>query len=108
MENITTYAAATTIGAAFPGAACSAWATSPRVGDNPARMQIAVLAAGQPAAGFAALRHVPAPTMRLVPVAKPLTGAHSSKQANNVHKTRINAGGYGAMGPHPERETGLE
>ncbi len=21
-----------------------------------------------------------------------------------VHKTRINAGGYGAMGPHPERE----
>jgi hypothetical protein len=22
----------------------------------------------------------------------------------NVHKTRVNAGGDGAMGPHPERE----
>ena len=22
----------------------------------------------------------------------------------NVHKTRISAGGYGAMGPYPERE----
>jgi hypothetical protein len=22
----------------------------------------------------------------------------------NTHTTRINAGGYGAMGPHPERE----
>jgi hypothetical protein len=108
VENITTYFAATAVGAAFPGAACSAWATPSRVGDNPARLQIAALAAGQPAAGFAALRHGPVPTMRLVPMAKPLTVAHSSKQTHNVHKTRINAGGYGAMGPHPERETGLE
>ncbi len=108
MENITTYVAATAIGAAFPGAACSAWATPSRVGDNRARTQLVALAAGQPAAGLAALRHGPAPTAHLVPMAKPLTGAHSSKQSNNAHKTRINAGGYGAMGPHPERETGLE
>jgi hypothetical protein len=25
------------------------------------------------------------------------------RKPKNVHKTRINAGGYGAMGPHPER-----
>jgi hypothetical protein len=25
-------------------------------------------------------------------------------ETKNVQKTRINAGGYGAMGPHPERE----
>ena len=108
MEDITTYVAATAIGAALPGSARSAWATPSRVGNNPARLQIAALAAGQPAAGFAALRHVPAQTMRLVPMAKPLTVAHSSKQTNIVHQTRINAGGYGAMGPHPVRETGLE
>jgi hypothetical protein len=27
-----------------------------------------------------------------------------TRKPNNVHKTRISAGGYGAMGPHPERE----
>jgi hypothetical protein len=27
-----------------------------------------------------------------------------TRKPKNVHKTRINAGGYGAMGPHPERE----
>jgi hypothetical protein len=26
------------------------------------------------------------------------------RKPNNVHTTRIDAGGYGAMGPHPERE----
>ena len=26
------------------------------------------------------------------------------RKPNNVHMTRIAAGGYGAMGPHPERE----
>ena len=109
MENITTYVAATAIGAEFLGAACSAWATPSRVGDNPARLRNAALAAGQPDVRGFALRHVPAPTMRLVPMAaQPLTVAHTSKQTNNVHKTRINAGGFGAMGPHPERETGLE
>jgi hypothetical protein len=27
-----------------------------------------------------------------------------TRKQTNVHKTRINAGGFGAMGPHPERE----
>jgi hypothetical protein len=30
--------------------------------------------------------------------------AANGTRKQNVHKTRINAGGYGAMGPHPERE----
>jgi hypothetical protein len=30
--------------------------------------------------------------------------AVNGTRKQNVHKTRINAGGYGAMGPHPERE----
>lgn len=37
----------------------------------------------------------------------PMTGtgiATVTRKPKNVHKTRINAGGYGAMGPHPERE----
>jgi hypothetical protein len=32
----------------------------------------------------------------------PLTVNGNRKQT--VHKTRISAGGYGAMGPHPDRE----
>jgi hypothetical protein len=32
------------------------------------------------------------------------TTATVTVKPKNVHKTRINAGGYGAMGPHPERE----
>jgi hypothetical protein len=37
-------------------------------------------------------------TAELLPV---VTDTRNQK---TVHKTRINAGGYGAMGPHPERE----
>jgi hypothetical protein len=29
---------------------------------------------------------------------------NSNRKQTNVHQTRTNAGGYGAMGPHPERE----
>jgi hypothetical protein len=32
------------------------------------------------------------------------TTATVTHKPETVHKTRINAGGYGAMGPHPERE----
>jgi hypothetical protein len=105
VENITTYVAATAIGAAFPGAARSPWATLSVVPVDHARTQIAALAAGQPDVRFTALRHAPAPAMRLVPMAtEPSPAVSARKQSDNVHKTRINAGGYGAMGPHPERE----
>jgi hypothetical protein len=33
-----------------------------------------------------------------------LDAVNVARKPENVHKTRINAGGYGAMGPHPERE----
>jgi hypothetical protein len=33
-----------------------------------------------------------------------LPTANDTRKHTNVQKTRINAGGYGAMGPQPERE----
>ncbi len=55
-----------------------------------------------------ALRRVPAcpglPTMQLVPMAAVLPVVNHARKQTNVHKTRISAGRYGAMGPHPERE----
>jgi hypothetical protein len=33
-----------------------------------------------------------------------LPTANDTRKQTNVQKTRINAGGYGAMGPQPERE----
>jgi hypothetical protein len=108
VEYITTYVAATAIGAAFPGA-CSAWTTTlPGLGDTHARTQIQ--AAGQPDERFSAVRHIPAPSMRLVPMTRhlpmtlPSAVVSTRKQTTNVNKTRTNAGGYGALGPHPERE----
>ncbi len=34
----------------------------------------------------------------------PVPAVMSDTRKQNVLKTRINGGGYGAMGPHPERE----
>jgi hypothetical protein len=93
------------IGAAVPGA-CSPW-MSPSVesvaGANHVRTQNPVLAAGTPGARSAAFGPVPAmaPAAALVSGEQP---AVNGTRKQNVHKTRINAGGYGAMGPHPERE----
>jgi hypothetical protein len=33
-----------------------------------------------------------------------LPTVNETRKQNHVYKTRINAGGYGAMGPYPERE----
>ena len=76
MENNTTYVAATRVGAAFPGAR------------------------------WAALRPAPAQllTMPLAPVNGLLSAVNRTRKQNNVHKTRIGAGEYGATGSHPERE----
>jgi hypothetical protein len=104
VENNTTYVEATSAGAAFLGAR-SAWPMLAGAGVNHALAQNPVLAAVRPAARCAALRPIPAPVMSLVPMASELTSvARTRKQTTNVHTTRINAGGYGAMGPHPERE----
>ena len=105
MEIYTSDVAAARTGAAFLGA-CSPW-MSPSVesgiGASHVRTQNPVLAAGIPGARLAAFWPVPAmtPTAALISGEQP---AVNGTRKHNVHKTRINAGGYGAMGPHPERE----
>ena len=105
MEIYTSDVAAARTGAAFLGA-CSPW-MSPSVesgiGASHVRTQNPVLAAGIPGARLAACWPVPAmtPTAALISDEQP---AVNGTRKQNVHKTRINAGGYGAMGPHPERE----
>ena len=71
-------------------------------GANHVRTQNPVLAAGTPDARSAAFRPSPAMTQAATLLAEQPAVNGTRKQ--NVHKTRINAGGFGAMGPHPERE----
>jgi hypothetical protein len=102
----------TNVAAARLGAAClgvrharSPWANLAAVGTNHALTQNAAMAVGS----LDARRHVswplPAQTQQFALMSAELlpTVNHTRKQTN-VQKTRINAGGYGAMGPHPERE----
>jgi hypothetical protein len=105
VEIYTTDVAAARTGAAFLGA-CSPWmslSVESAAGANHVRTQNPVLAAGIPGARLAAFWPVPAmtPTTALISGEQP---AVNGTRKQNVHKTRINAGGYGAMGPHPERE----
>jgi hypothetical protein len=96
----TTCFAATRIGAAFHGAR-SAWTNPVVMGVNHVCPQNPAIPAGRPEARVAALWPVPAPTMQLaMSVELPVV----NRKQTNLHKTRISAGGYGAMGPHPERE----
>ena len=105
MEIYTTDVAAARTGTAFLGA-CSPW-TSLSVefvaGASHVRTQNPVLAAGTPGARLAAFRPVPAMTPMAVVISNEQPAVNGTRK-QNVHKTRINAGGYGAMGPHPERE----
>ena len=102
MDNYTTEVAATRVGAALPGAR-SAWASLSAVGAQHARTKNPVPAAGAVGARLAAFPEVQAPTMQLAAMADGPQTLNGTRK-HNVHKTRINAGGYGAMGPHPERE----
>lgn len=110
------------VAAARLGTACLAarppWTNVVAAGPNHALRQSHVLAAGSPDARRGALRPVQASqtTPQLVQRAQsavlmaaellPMTTetVTFTRKPNNVHKTRISAGGYGAMGPHPERE----
>ena len=106
MDNNTTEVATTRIGAAFP-AARSAWMSKAGVAANHAFEQNSALAqnpglaANRPDPRCAALWQIPAPTMPFPALVMPFG---TRKQTTNVHQTRISAGGYGAMGPYPERE----
>jgi hypothetical protein len=94
-------------GAAFPGAR-SPWTMLQATGlsavdhvrmPNPVPV---VLAAD---ARLAAFGQIPAMTQKQLEVA-PATGllTATNNRKHNVYKTRVNAGGDGASGPHPERE----
>jgi hypothetical protein len=102
----------TDVAAARLGAAClgvgnvrSPWAKLAVVGANHARTQAAVLAAGNPGARRVASWPLPAQTEQSALMSvELLPTANDTRKQTNVQKTRINAGGYGAMGPQPERE----
>ena len=107
MLNYTIDVTAAPSGAAFPGAR-SPWTMLQATGvsavdhvrmPNPVPV---VLAAD---ARLAAFGQIPAMTQKQLEVA-PATGllTASDNRKHNVYKTRVNAGGDGASGPHPERE----
>jgi hypothetical protein len=101
--NNTTDVTAAPSGAAFPGT-CSPWATLPAVGMSHVRTPNPVPAAKGAEARLAAFRQIPAMTaMQLVAPATGLPTAIQNRK-HSVYKTRVNAGGDGASGPHPERE----
>jgi hypothetical protein len=89
------------------GAVClgarSPWANVAAAGANHALGLNSVLAAGTPDVRRAAAFRPLQPTSVQVTEPTPAAITMTSKP-EYVHKTRINAGGYGAMGPHPERE----
>ena len=106
MLNYTIDVTAAPSGAAFPGAR-SPWTMLQATGvsavdhvrmPNPVPV---VLAAD---ARLAAFGQIPAMTQKQLEVA-PATGLlTANNRKHNVYKTRVNAGGDGASGPHPERE----
>jgi hypothetical protein len=95
-------------GAAFPGAR-SPWtmlqATGlSAVGMNHVRTPYPVPVVLAADARLAAFGQIPAMTQKQLEVA-PATGLlTATNRKHNVYKTRVNAGGDGASGPHPERE----
>jgi hypothetical protein len=102
----------TDVAAARLGAAClgvrnarSPWAKLAVVGADHARTQTAVLVVGGTGARRVASWPLPAQTEQFALMsAELLPTANDTRNQTYVYKTRINAGGYGAMGPQPERE----
>jgi hypothetical protein len=103
MDNFTRIDAVASMGAAYTGV-CSPWANLAIAGANHARMQHLVLSVGNPDARRVEFPPAMAAVKQLEMKAAPLPTADETRTQKSVLKTRINAGGYGAMGPHPERE----
>jgi hypothetical protein len=105
VEIYLTQVTAARAGADFQGV-CSLWPSPVVAGVNHAQNPLLIAdatAAGALDARLVAPRPVPAMTRQIVDMVDvPLTVNGNRKQT--VHKTRISAGGYGAMGPHPDRE----
>jgi hypothetical protein len=101
--NYTTDVTAAPCGAAFPGAG-SPWASLSAVGTIHVRMPNPVPAAKGTETRLAAFWQIPAVTTKQL--AAQATGLPTATQnrKHTVYKTRVNAGGDGASGPHPERE----
>ena len=108
MLNYTIDVTAAPSGAAFPGAR-SPWTTQATglsaVGMNHVRTPYPVPVVLAADARLAAFGQIPAMTQKQLEVA-PATGllTATDNRKHNVYKTRVNAGGDGASGPHPERE----
>jgi hypothetical protein len=101
VEIYTTNVAATRVGAACLGVR-SPWANLAAVGAKHALAPNAVLTAGSGNARRAFRPDSVQTTQSALMAAELLPTVNETQKT--VHKTRINAGGYGAMGPHPERE----
>ena len=95
----TSNVAVATGGAALPGVR-SPWATVFCAGVNHAQAQFPGWAVVTPSTRFVALRRMPA---MVQPLAEMAVALPIDIRKQYVHKTRVNAGGDGAMGPHPER-----
>ena len=102
MVNFTRIDAVAGMGAAFTGVR-SPWSNLAIAGATHARMHHLVLPFGNPDARRAWFPSATATTMQRT-LAAALLPSISETRKQTVQKTRINAGGYGAMGPHPERE----
>jgi hypothetical protein len=102
--NYTIDVTAAPCGAAFPGGTRSPWINLSAVGVDHVRTPNPVPVAVAADARLAAFWQMPAMTQKqLVALATGLPTATENRK-HNVYKTRVNAGGDGASGPHPERE----
>jgi hypothetical protein len=95
-------------GAAFPGAR-SPWtmlqaSRLSAVQTNHVRMPNLVPVAVATDARLAAFRQIPAMTQKQLVAKATMLPTATDNRKHNVYKTRVNAGGDGASGPHPERE----
>lgn len=107
MLNYTIDVTAAPCGAEFPGAR-SPWTMQqaiglPVVGMDYVRMPNLVPVAVAADARLAAFEQIPAMTQKQL-VAQPTLLPTVNNRKHSVYKTRVNAGGDGASGPHPERE----
>jgi hypothetical protein len=89
-------------GAAFAGV-CSPWMSISALGLGHVLAPNPAPAANGLDARSAAFRQIPAMTTQAAVLAAVLPSATDIRK-QYVHKTRVNAGGDGASGPHPERE----
>ena len=108
MLNNTIDVTAAPCGAAFPGAR-SPWTMLQAIGLSAVGMNhvrtpypVPVVLAAD--ARLAAFGQIPAMTQKQLVAQATLLPTAIENRKHNVYKTRVNAGGDGASGPHPERE----